>query len=231
MNRYSITGPTSLAFLLAITTLLPLSVKAADLKWWHTSSPNAAPNGQIVLKNGSGAARTLAANPTGASLSKRTANTQPPTVIVQATATLPVVTINTPCDSTVDTAGISADRKIVLTCQANVWKADPAVTTLQVNGVVTEGSACTPNGLVGRDGTGLILSCQSGIWIAGRYGGPYLVQNVRTEGVWASYCYTLNPYSGGCSCPGGYTPSMTSYGTEFESSGSVQSFVGFDCRR
>lgn len=35
---------------------------------------------------------------------------------------------------------------------------------VQINGTATEGTACSPNGLVGRDGTGLLLSCQSGVW-------------------------------------------------------------------
>ncbi|WP_083460621.1 shufflon system plasmid conjugative transfer pilus tip adhesin PilV [Gulbenkiania mobilis] len=35
---------------------------------------------------------------------------------------------------------------------------------LQINTVVTEGTACSPNGLVARDANGLILSCQSGVW-------------------------------------------------------------------
>ncbi|PKO57681.1 MAG: hypothetical protein CVU24_18530, partial [Betaproteobacteria bacterium HGW-Betaproteobacteria-18] len=35
---------------------------------------------------------------------------------------------------------------------------------VQINGTATEGTACSPNGLVGRDGTGLLLSCQSGSW-------------------------------------------------------------------
>lgn len=35
---------------------------------------------------------------------------------------------------------------------------------LQLNGVATEGGACSPNGLIGRNATGLTLSCQSGVW-------------------------------------------------------------------
>ncbi len=35
---------------------------------------------------------------------------------------------------------------------------------LQLGGVATEGTACSPNGLVGASSTGLILSCQSGVW-------------------------------------------------------------------
>jgi type II secretory pathway pseudopilin PulG len=35
---------------------------------------------------------------------------------------------------------------------------------LQLDGVVTAGAACSPNGLVGRDAVGATLSCQSGVW-------------------------------------------------------------------
>lgn len=39
-----------------------------------------------------------------------------------------------------------------------------ALTNLQVNGTATEGAACTSNGLVARDSTGLLLSCQTLVW-------------------------------------------------------------------
>ncbi|MBW8986293.1 shufflon system plasmid conjugative transfer pilus tip adhesin PilV [Escherichia coli] len=35
---------------------------------------------------------------------------------------------------------------------------------LQLEGTATAGASCSPNGLVGRDSTGAILSCQSGTW-------------------------------------------------------------------
>jgi hypothetical protein len=35
---------------------------------------------------------------------------------------------------------------------------------VQIDGVATENTVCSPNGLVGRDGIGAILSCQSGLW-------------------------------------------------------------------
>lgn len=35
---------------------------------------------------------------------------------------------------------------------------------VQINGNAVENTACAPNGLVGRDTTGLLLSCQSGVW-------------------------------------------------------------------
>ncbi|WP_239986700.1 shufflon system plasmid conjugative transfer pilus tip adhesin PilV, partial [Cronobacter sakazakii] len=37
---------------------------------------------------------------------------------------------------------------------------------LQLDGVNTAGAVCSPNGLVSRDATGAILSCQSGVWTA-----------------------------------------------------------------
>lgn len=41
-----------------------------------------------------------------------------------------------------------------------------AVTNIQIKGVAEEGAACTPDGLVARTTTGLLLSCQSGVWAA-----------------------------------------------------------------
>lgn len=38
---------------------------------------------------------------------------------------------------------------------------------LQINGLAVEGAPCSPNGLVGRDVNGLLLSCQSGVWRGG----------------------------------------------------------------
>ncbi|MDX6041265.1 shufflon system plasmid conjugative transfer pilus tip adhesin PilV [Scandinavium lactucae] len=35
---------------------------------------------------------------------------------------------------------------------------------VQINGVASTGASCSPNGLVGRDSSGGILSCQSGVW-------------------------------------------------------------------
>ncbi|MFP2698493.1 shufflon system plasmid conjugative transfer pilus tip adhesin PilV, partial [Escherichia coli] len=36
---------------------------------------------------------------------------------------------------------------------------------LQLEKTATAGASCSPNGLVGRDSTGAILSCQSGVWV------------------------------------------------------------------
>lgn len=35
---------------------------------------------------------------------------------------------------------------------------------IQINGGASAGSGCAPNGLIGRDGNGAILNCQSGVW-------------------------------------------------------------------
>lgn len=51
--------------------------------------------------------------------------------------------------------------------QAGTIQSNGRMTTnefVQINGVATAGWACSPNGLVGRDASGGILSCQSGVW-------------------------------------------------------------------
>ncbi len=70
---------------------------------------------------------------------------------------------------------------------------------LQLSGVATEGSACSPNGLVGRNAAGLTLSCQSGVWKGNSQepGGGF--QLVRTTGG----CRVANPRTGSCTCPSG----------------------------
>ncbi|WP_252409216.1 shufflon system plasmid conjugative transfer pilus tip adhesin PilV, partial [Escherichia coli] len=45
---------------------------------------------------------------------------------------------------------------------------------LQLERTAVAGASCSPNGLVGRDNTGAILSCQSGVWRnIGSSGGTY----------------------------------------------------------
>ncbi|EHM9815786.1 shufflon system plasmid conjugative transfer pilus tip adhesin PilV [Salmonella enterica subsp. enterica serovar Infantis] len=56
---------------------------------------------------------------------------------------------------------------------------------LQINGVATAGWGCSPNGLVGRDAAGGILSCQSGVW----KNSDFIVQ-LGTNG------WSCNPRSG-----------------------------------
>lgn len=68
---------------------------------------------------------------------------------------------------------------------------------LQVDGVVTENTACSPNGLVARDSTGLILSCQSGIWKKG--GG------ITTSGGISQVWKSIAGQSISCTLSNGYT--------------------------
>lgn len=70
---------------------------------------------------------------------------------------------------------------------------------VQVNGVATEGWGCAPNGLVGRNASGLLLSCQSGVWkkAQGDSGGFYSV---------AGACSVNNPKTGALNCPAGFNP-------------------------
>ena len=78
---------------------------------------------------------------------------------------------------------------------------------LQVMDVVVENTACTPNGLVARDATGLLLSCQSALWKkatgsgGGFFSGPY--GGFSNNGYGA--CAKANPNTSGCSCPPGTT--------------------------
>lgn len=129
------------------------------------------------------------------------------------------------------------------TCDGTSWKAlavdengnltVPGIITVgktQISDVVTEGTACASNGLVARDATGLILSCQSGVWrklesawsrsaaqcIANGYvytGGA--CQTIRTFSGAAKFggsysinssgaCAFVNSVTGSCSCPSGY---------------------------
>jgi hypothetical protein len=45
---------------------------------------------------------------------------------------------------------------------------------LQLDGIYTAGSSCSPNGLVGRDASGAILSCQDGRWQGSKANGEYI---------------------------------------------------------
>ncbi|MEM0550273.1 MULTISPECIES: shufflon system plasmid conjugative transfer pilus tip adhesin PilV [Aeromonas] len=51
----------------------------------------------------------------------------------------------------------------------------------QINGVATEGAGCSPNGLVGRDPAGALLSCQSGMWKKGG-SGSYVITGLLSHG-------------------------------------------------
>ncbi len=163
----------------------PLAAHAGpDFKWWATGQTS----GQINLTNASGVQRqNLPSNPTGAQ-AVRSANTQAPTVIVQATQSLPVKNIGDTCTQTTsgtapnqsaaEGTAITPDRIMLLTCNAatGVW--------LPSRVYANEGDACNviykttsyavgdrlvlaaalPSGTIASNSAGLTLSCQSGIW-------------------------------------------------------------------
>nr|WP_253073843.1 shufflon system plasmid conjugative transfer pilus tip adhesin PilV [Kosakonia sp. MUSA4] len=80
---------------------------------------------------------------------------------------------------------------------------------LQLDGVNTAGAACSPNGLVSRDASGAILSCQSGVWkTPAPRGGQYVLRRYSSDGSLVPDIQVLcqaNPVTGGCNCPAGAT--------------------------
>ncbi|NVZ63632.1 shufflon system plasmid conjugative transfer pilus tip adhesin PilV [Pseudomonas gingeri] len=71
---------------------------------------------------------------------------------------------------------------------------------LQLDGLATENTPCTPNGLIGRRPDGLTLSCQSGAWKqsgSGNFKGTYIY------GTFDGGCWQGNPFTGSCNCPTG----------------------------
>lgn len=77
---------------------------------------------------------------------------------------------------------------------------------VELSGIAVKDSVCSPNGLLGRDSVGAILSCQSGLWASqkgGNYGGTYQI------GTFTGGCWAGNPLTGTCSCPSGYTARLS----------------------
>lgn len=87
--------------------------------------------------------------------------------------------------------------------------ASSAAPTVTQN-IVVEGAACPGVGATGFSSTGLLLSCQSGVWIGAGSGGGYIVS---LDGPYA--CFRENPRTNQCSCPAGFmnqlSGSMPSY--------------------
>jgi hypothetical protein len=80
---------------------------------------------------------------------------------------------------------------------------------VQINGVAIPGSECSPNGLIGRDGDGQILSCQTGVWRKPR-ASTIIRESTNKEYRWptASVSCAENEQvvggGGSCAQPGGY---------------------------
>ncbi|MBJ5871372.1 shufflon system plasmid conjugative transfer pilus tip adhesin PilV, partial [Salmonella enterica subsp. enterica serovar Derby] len=80
---------------------------------------------------------------------------------------------------------------------------------LHLNGQATLNAKCTPNGLVGRDSEGKVLSCASGKWKnvsagAGLYSVTFQYNPAAgSYGYNPATCITKNPDTNACSCPSG----------------------------
>jgi prepilin-type N-terminal cleavage/methylation domain-containing protein len=79
-----------------------------------------------------------------------------------------------------------------------------------LNAIANEGWGCSPNGLVGRNTQGAILSCTSGIWAASasQDGGAFYLGLSTFNGY--ARCFLgdcmPNPRTGDYNCPAGFTP-------------------------
>jgi len=87
--------------------------------------------------------------------------------------------------------------------------ADVNLGHVNINATATAGAACTPNGSVAQDGTGLLLSCQSGLWK-----GPSVSSGLLcgfSGGGWdfnGTYEFNSNlceGYDPSVNCPSGYS--------------------------
>ncbi|MDS9628958.1 hypothetical protein [Pseudomonas aeruginosa] len=99
--------------------------------------------------------------------------------------------------------------------------ASSAAPTVTQN-IVVEGAACPGVGATGFSSTGLLLSCQSGIWRHGvGYGGSYITKN--------GACNVANTVTGGCTCPAGYSTKQTSQGGYYHYSPWDTYYFGYVC--
>ena len=149
-------------FLVGAIFAISTSPSAADPKWYNDVYPSNK-NSQISLLNQGGGSVTAIRNPTAASVQlNANTSTQPPSVFVQATATLPVASIGASCDPAKNTAGLSSsDRLTILVCPpTGLWTISNRTRLRQVN----ENDPCDPalDGNLAVNSTGLTLSCQSG---------------------------------------------------------------------
>ncbi|UGA50139.1 MULTISPECIES: shufflon system plasmid conjugative transfer pilus tip adhesin PilV [Dickeya] len=85
----------------------------------------------------------------------------------------------------------------------------------QLNGVANAGAGCSPNGLVGRDGSGKILSCVNGVWTMpggtsrniGLYQCPYNICDNNSASTCSGQISTMNY----CQCRQSGGPISCSY--------------------
>ena len=95
--------------------------------------------------------------------------------------------------------------------------------------IVVEGAACPGVGATGFSSTGLLLSCQSGVWRSPQAGssGGYLLGRSHCGGGWS--CVSANVKTGGCSCPSGSSASWNSYGFTGDYACITNTYQGYIC--
>lgn len=74
----------------------------------------------------------------------------------------------------------------------------------QISGLVTEFAACSPAGSISKVSDGALVSCEDGTWKRPGYShwkGHYMTLT--------GACWVGNPFTGGCSCPAGYSGAIS----------------------
>jgi len=158
----------------AIATLMAFaghSMAAGTPKWtWEAGKQSS--NGAITVKSTNGSTSYSGTqNPTGAvAKTNQTAVTQPPTVIVQATSSMPVHTVGDACTaSTSGTApnqtadegiAVSLDRTSILSCQSGMYATAGAASNVKYGGAYSylNGYGCH----VGNPFAGNACACPAG---------------------------------------------------------------------
>jgi hypothetical protein len=169
---------------LVALALTSTSLHAAPPQWYSQLYPSNT-NSQITLTDDASNSITAITNPTSASVkTNANINTQPPTIIVQATSGLPFKTIGSACTNGTDTAALSAaDHLTLLTCGAtNIW----TITNRVALQTADAGRPCNSatDGNLAVDASGSTLSCQSGVW---RPNGSGIGNTVTTYGLPMGY--------------------------------------------
>ena len=143
-------------------------------------------NGDLTLRNlnASGSVNARNVNATlGVTANSVTANSG--TISTLNSSTINSSTVN--ASSQVNTYNVNASGRVT-------------AGTMQVTALAAEGGGCSPIGLIARDPSGMLLSCQSWQWKKAQGGGLF---GGAFEHWQDGTCYP-NPVTNACSCPSGY---------------------------
>lgn len=133
MKKVTFTKPLKSALLVLVAAFSTAALAVGPGPQWTWAAGAQTNNGAIVLKSTNGSTTYSGTqNPTGAVAKvNQTAATQPPTVIVQATASLPIKAVGDACSQTTsgtspnqsadEGTAITADRSLILSCQSGTW--------------------------------------------------------------------------------------------------------------